>query len=137
MLKDEYVVLMAHLDHIGISTSASSNAGTDRINNGAIDNATGIATLIEAARIFASSPERTKRSLILLAVTGEEKGLVGSDYFSMFPTVEKSKIAAVINLDMPILLFDFRDVIAFGMEHSTMDLPTKRAAEKNGLSITP
>lgn len=137
VLKDEYVIFMAHLDHIGLVTAASGNTGSDRINNGAIDNATGIATLIEAARIFAGSPEGTKRSLILLAVTGEEKGLIGSDYFAMFPTVEKSKIAAVINLDMPILLFDFRDVIAFGIEHSTMDVPVKRAAEKSGLSITP
>ncbi len=137
VLKDEYVVFMAHLDHIGISTQPGLKPGDDRINNGALDNATGIATLIEAARIFASGTEKPKRSIMLLAVTGEEKGLVGSDYFALFPTVEKAKIAAVINLDMPLLLFDFRDVIAFGIEQSTMDGPTKRAAEKNGLSLTP
>lgn len=137
VLKDEYVVFMGHLDHIGLATAPGLKPGDDKINNGAIDNATGIATLIEAARIFASSAEKPKRSIMLLAVTGEEKGLIGSDYFAMFPTVDKTKLAAVINLDMPILLFDFRDVIAFGIEQSTMDVPTRRAVEKRGLSLTP
>lgn len=136
VLKDEYVVFMAHLDHIGISTQPGLKPGDDRINNGALDNATGVATLLEAARIFASGTEKPKRSIMLLAVTAEEKGLAGSDYFALFPTVEKAKIAAVINLDMPLLLFDFRDVIAFGIEQSTMDGPTRRAVEKNGLSLT-
>jgi len=136
VLKDEYVVFMAHLDHIGLATHPGLKPGDDKINNGAIDNATGIATLIETARIFASSAEKPKRSIMLLAVTGEEKGLIGSDYFAMFPTVERKQLAAVINLDMPILLFDFRDVIAFGIEQSTMDTPTRRAVEKSGLTLT-
>jgi hypothetical protein len=136
VLKNEYVLFMAHLDHIGLATHPGLKPGDDKINNGAIDNATGIATLIETARIFAGG-EKPKRSIMLLAVTGEEKGLIGSDYFAMFPTVDKSKLAAVINLDMPILLFDFRDVIAFGIEQSTMDVPIRRATEKRGLSITP
>lgn len=136
VLRDEYVVFMGHLDHIGLATNPALKPGDDKINNGAIDNATGIATLIEAARIFATG-EKPKRSIMLLAVTGEEKGLIGSDYFAMFPTVEKAKLAAVINLDMPILLFDFRDVIAFGIEHSTMDATVRRAVEQRGLSITP
>lgn len=135
-LKDEYVVYMAHLDHIGLAVHPGLKPGDDRINNGAIDNATGVATLLEMARIFAAG-ERPKRSILLLAVTGEEKGLIGSDYFAMFPTVERSQLAAVINLDMPILLFDFRDLVAFGIEHSTMDGPTRRAVEKRGLSLTP
>lgn len=136
VLKDEYVVFMGHLDHIGIATAPGLKPGDDKINNGAIDNATGIATLLETARIFAGG-ERPKRSIMLLAVTGEEKGLIGSDYFAMFPTVDRKQLAAVINLDMPILLFDFRDVIAFGIEQSTMDGPTRRAVEKSGLSLTP
>ncbi|MDX2219106.1 MAG: M28 family metallopeptidase [Burkholderiales bacterium] len=136
VLKDEYVVFMGHLDHIGLATAPGLKPGDDKINNGAIDNATGIATLLETARIFAGG-EKPKRSIMLLAVTGEEKGLIGSDYFAMFPTVDKKKLAAVINLDMPILLFDFRDVIAFGIEQSTMDIPTRRAVEKRGLSLTP
>lgn len=136
VLKDEYVVFMGHLDHIGLATNPGLKPGDDKINNGAIDNATGIATLLETARIFANG-QKPKRSIMLLAVTGEEKGLIGSDYFAMFPTVEKKQIAAVINLDMPILLFDFRDVIAFGIEQSTMDIPTRRAVEKRGLSLTP
>lgn len=136
VLKDEYVVFMGHLDHIGLATHPGLKPGDDRINNGAIDNATGIATLLETARIFASSGDRPKRSIMLLAVTGEEKGLIGSDYFAMFPTVDRKQLAAVINLDMPILLFDFRDVIAFGIEQSTMDIPTRRAVEKRGLSLT-
>ncbi|MBL8516009.1 MAG: M28 family peptidase [Betaproteobacteria bacterium] len=136
VLKGEYVVFMGHLDHIGLATAPGLKPGDDKINNGAIDNATGIATLLETARIFAGG-EKPKRSIMLLAVTGEEKGLIGSDYFAMFPTVERKQLAAVINLDMPILLFDFRDVIAFGIEQSTMDVPTRRAVEKRGLTLTP
>jgi hypothetical protein len=118
-LAGEHIILMGHLDHIGLSTDAKP--GEDRINNGALDNASGIATMIEAARHFATSGRPAKRTLMFVANTGEEKGLLGADYFAANPTVPARNIVGLVNLDMPLLLYDFTDVIAFGAEHSTID----------------
>jgi Zn-dependent M28 family amino/carboxypeptidase len=117
-LRDEYVALMGHLDHIGVSKNAKP--GEDAINNGALDNASGVSTMLETARSFVMSGQAPKRSLLFLAVTGEEIGLTGADYFATRPTVPLPRIAALVNLDMPLLLYPFRDVIAFGAEHSNM-----------------
>jgi hypothetical protein len=133
--RDEYVVLMGHLDHIGIKQNAKE--GEDRINNGAIDNAAGIATMLEAARAFVRSGEQPRRSIIFMAVTGEEKGLIGADYYAHNPTVPIGKIAAVVNLDMPLLLYDFTDVVAFGAEHSTVAQTVARAAQSMGIALAP
>jgi Zn-dependent M28 family amino/carboxypeptidase len=128
------VILSAHLDHIGIKDNAKP--GEDRINNGALDNASGIATLLEVARGFKNTKMRPKRSIILLAVTGEEKGLVGSDYFANNPTVKKADIAADVNLDMPVLLYPFTDVIAFGADRSTVGEAVKLAAGRVGVALS-
>ena len=133
-LKAQTVILSAHLDHIGIKDNAKP--GEDRINNGALDNASGIATLLEVARGFKNSQMRPKRSIILLAVTGEEKGLVGSDYFANNPTVKKADIAADVNLDMPVLLYPFTDVIAFGADRSTVGQAVKSAAGRVGVALS-
>ena len=117
-LAAEHVALMGHLDHIGVRKDAKP--GEDAINNGALDNASGIATMIETARAFVASGQRSRRSLLFLAVTGEEIGLLGSDYYAAHPTVPLSRIAALVNLDMPLLLYPFRDVIPFGAEHSNI-----------------
>jgi hypothetical protein len=117
-LKNEYVALMGHLDHIGISRNAKP--GEDAINNGALDNASGVSTMLETARSFVASGQAPKRSLLFLAVTGEELGLTGADYFATKPTVPLPQVAALVNLDMPLLLYPFRDVIAFGAEHSNI-----------------
>ncbi len=132
-LSDEYLVYTAHLDHIG---ELAGEGHEDGINNGALDNASGIAVMLETARLFAEH-EPPRRSVLFLAVTAEEKGLVGSEYFSRNPTVPTASMAAVINLDMPLLLYDFGDVIAFGAEHSTLKSAVQAAADEAGIALTP
>lgn len=134
-LANEYVLVMGHLDHIGIKSGVTSG---DAINNGAMDNATGIATMLEAARAMAASPNRPKRPVLFAAVTGEEKGLLGADYLSRFPVVpEGARVVAVVNLDMPILTYDFTDVVAFGAEHSTLGPIVAAATAKDGVTLSP
>jgi len=132
-LKNEYVVYSAHSDHIGFAKTVKK----DKINNGAMDNATGISVLMETARLFSQLDERPERSIVFLAVTGEEKGLLGSDYYAQNPTVPLGSMVANVNLDMPILTYEFADVIAFGAEHSDMKTSVTKAAEKIGLELSP
>ena len=132
-LANEYVLLMAHLDHVGIDPKREG----DQINNGAMDNATGIATMLEVARAMAMSPNRPRRSILFAAVTGEEKGLLGSEYLAKNAVVGNGKVVSVVNLDMPVLLYDFTDVIAFGAEHSTMGPIVRRAAAGMNIELTP
>ena len=133
-LRDEYVVLMAHLDHVGVDPHEK---GADKIHNGALDNAAGIATMLEAARAFAESGERPKRSILFAAVTAEEKGLLGAEYLAKNPVIPKDKLVGLVNLDMPILLYDFTDVIAFGAEHSTLGPIVERATAAAGVKTSP
>lgn len=130
-LKDEYVVLMAHLDHEGVR---ARQAG-DNIYNGAMDNAAGVATLLEAGRELMR--QRTKRSVLLIAVTAEEKGQLGADYFAHYPTVPLDQIVGVINLDMPLMTYSFTDIIAFGAEASTMGRSVHNAAAAMGVTVSP
>ncbi len=132
-LSGETVLLMAHLDHLGVD---ASRAG-DQIFNGAMDNAGGVASLLEAARALAASPTRPRRTILFAAVTGEEHGLVGSDYLARHPVPGAGKIVAVVNLDMPVLLYDFKDVVAFGAEHSTMGPAVARAGASLGVTLSP
>lgn len=125
-LANEYVLLMAHLDHVGITPSETG----DSINNGVMDNATGVSTLLEVARAMTEGGKRPRRPIILAAVTGEEKGLQGSQYLAKNPVVGDGKVVAVVNLDMPVLLYDFVDVIAFGGEHSTLGPIVDRAGAR-------
>ena len=135
VLKDEYVVLTAHLDHTGINQRLVDE-GKDGLNNGAMDNALGIATMLEvASRLMEGAPPA--RSVIVLAVTAEEKGLLGADYFAHFPTVPKDKIVANVNLDMPIMLHSFSDVVAFGAEHSSLGPIATAAVAAAGLELSP
>ena len=133
VLGKELVVLSAHLDHIGVSKSGTG----DRINNGALDNAIGIASLIEEAKRFAASGKPPKRSILFLAVTGEEKGLVGSDYFVNHPLIPLSSIVADVNLDMPILTYKFEDMIVYGAERSTLGPIVRRAIATIGVGLSP
>lgn len=132
-LKGEIVVLSGHLDHEGVGAAQNG----DTIYNGAMDNASGIATMLEVAHAFKHDGIRPKRSVMFLAVTAEEKGLVGADYFAQNPTVPKGSIVANVNLDMPILSYDFTDIIAFGADRSTIGGAVKRAADSLGLTVTP
>lgn len=132
-LKEQVVVLSAHLDHIGVGTPVNGDA----INNGALDNAIGIASLIEEARRFKTDGTAPKRTLMFLAVTGEEKGLVGSDYFTNHPTVPLDHIVADVNLDMPILLYPFEDMIVYGADRSTLGPIVRRAVNSAGVDLSP
>ncbi len=137
LLANEYVVYTAHLDHIGVLHADGAEEGhSDRINNGALDNAAGIAVMLETARLFAQK-ESPRRSVLFVAVTAEEKGLVGSDYFAVHPTVPIEMIVSVVNLDMPLLLYDFGDVIAFGAEHSSLADTVREAAQSYGVELSP
>jgi hypothetical protein len=131
-LRDEVVVLSAHLDHIGVTPPLDG----DEINNGALDNAGGIATTLEAARAFQQSGKRPRRTVLFLAVTAEEKGLLGAQYYALNPTV-RGEMVANVNLDMPILTYDFLDVVAFGAERSTLGSAVRAAAQRSGVALSP
>jgi Zn-dependent M28 family amino/carboxypeptidase len=132
-LAAEHVVMLGHLDHEGLGPAVNGDA----IYNGALDNAAGIAGLLEAARALASEPVAPKRSVLFLAVTAEEKGLLGSEYFALNPTVPRESIVAAVNLDMPVLLYDFTDVIAFGAEHSTLKSTVEAALKQANITLSP
>jgi hypothetical protein len=137
-LASEYVVLLAHLDHIGVSIArAGEPADQDRINNGALDNATGIATMLEVARAAAAAPTQPRRSLLFLATTAEEKGLIGAEYFVRHPTVPVGQIVGAVGLDMPLLLYPFTDVIAFGADHSSFGRLVADAVTPMNLTLAP
>lgn len=131
----EHVVLMGHLDHLGIKPDAKP--GEDAIYNGALDNAAGVATMLEAARLFAAQPVRPKRSVLFIANTGEERGLLGADYYASHPTVPASSIVGLVDLDMPLLLYPFTDVTAFGAEHSTIGALVTEAGKSMGITVSP
>jgi Zn-dependent M28 family amino/carboxypeptidase len=130
-LSHEYVVLSAHLDHLGVGSPVNG----DSIFNGAMDNASGVATLIELASEAGRSKRRNARSVIFLAVTGEEKGLLGSKYFANHPTVPAGSIVADINTDMFLPLFPLRALIVNGLEESDLAADVRRAAGKVGVEV--
>jgi Zn-dependent M28 family amino/carboxypeptidase len=133
-LSKEVVVLSAHLDHIGVTTRPDGKG--DTINNGAMDNAVGIASLIEEAKRFKTAETRPRRSILFLAVTAEEKGLIGSDYFANHPTVPLTSIVADVNLDMPIITYKFQDVVVYGASHSTLGPIVERAGKAIGVPLS-
>ena len=136
-LANQYVLLMAHLDHLGMLAPGSPEiVGGDRIYNGAMDNASGVATLIEVARQMSRPGHRPRRPVMFAAVTGEEIGLLGSSYLANNPVVD-GRIVSVVNLDMPVLTYDFQDVTAFGAEHSTLGPIVARAAARMHLRVSP
>jgi len=130
-LKDEVIVISAHLDHIGISKSIEE----DTINNGALDNASGIATMLNAARMLKNGPA-LRRTVVLAAVTAEEKGLLGAQYVAMNPSVPGT-IVANVNLDMPILTYDFTDVTVYGALRSNIAATVETAASAMGIALSP
>lgn len=130
-LAGEYVLMTAHLDHVGTDAEGKG----DRIHNGALDNATGIAALIEVARAMKAAGTAPRRSILFAAVTAEEDGLIGSHYLARHPVTGSDRIVAVVNADMPVLLYDFTDVIAYGAERSTLGEVAARAVGDMGLSL--
>lgn len=138
VLQHEYVVYVAHLDHLGIGrpTPGASTPG-DSVYNGAHDNASGVAINLETARLFASLPKAPRRSILFVGVTGEEMGLLGSDYFASNPTVPKDKIVANLTLDMPFFFHPLLDIVPYGAEHSSLNQPVRQAAAVLGIQISP
>ncbi len=130
-LKNEVVILSAHLDHIGVGASVNG----DSIYNGAMDNASGVASLIEIARALHESGARTKRSIMFLAVTGEEKGELGSQYFAAHPTIAAKNIVADINMDMYLPLFPLKYLEVQGLGESTLGEDVRVVAEKAGVQV--
>ncbi|KQS03315.1 aminopeptidase [Sphingomonas sp. Leaf357] len=130
----EVVVLSAHLDHLGVGRADETG---DTIYNGAEDNAVGIASLIEEAKRFKTSGKPPRRTVMFLAVTAEEKGLVGADYFANHPTVPIATIVADVNLDMPILTFAFEDMTVYGADRSTLGPIVSKAVEALGVHMGP
>ena len=132
-LKNEYVVFSAHLDHLGIGEAIKGDA----IYNGALDNASGSSALLEIARAFVDLPTPPRRSIIFLSVTGEEAGLLGSDFFARNPTVPIKQIVADINMDGLALLYDFRDLVGIGVEHSSLHNELEDVAKHMNLEVSP
>jgi hypothetical protein len=132
-LKNEYVVFSSHLDHLGVGEAVNG----DKIYNGALDNASGSACLLEIARAMSRLNPRPRRSMLFVSVTGEEAGLLGSDYFAHYPTVAKSAIAANVNMDEDQMLWPLRDIIPFGAEHSSLDEVVHEAAARMHLGVSP
>jgi Zn-dependent M28 family amino/carboxypeptidase len=128
----ETVVYSAHLDHLGICAPGTA----DPICNGAVDNATGIAEMLEIARGFAALPKR-ERSVLFIAVTGEERGLLGSAWFSRHPTIPKERMIANLNLDQLLPAYPVGELVLRGAELSTLEDHVRAAASELGLSIVP
>lgn len=132
-MADQYIVMTGHLDHEGIKPTPEP--GDDEIYNGAMDNAVGIAALLEVARLLQDHPVR--RPVLFVALTAEEKGLVGSSYNAANPTVPADQVVANINIDMPIMTYPFSDVVAFGGPRSNMYPHVAAAVAEHGLTLSP
>jgi Zn-dependent M28 family amino/carboxypeptidase len=131
-LKDECVIYTSHWDHYGVGPAING----DTIYNGALDNATGIGGMIELARAFGAAP-RPKRSILFLAVTAEEQGLVGSDYYARFPLYPLAKTLAVINMDALNIYGRTRDLTVVGLGNSDLDDYAREAAAAQGRVLKP
>src|SRR3989440_5184877 len=135
-LREEYVVYSAHWDHFGIGAPEKTG---DTIYNGALDNATGVASVLEIARVLSNLPlaERPRRSMLFLITTGEEQGLIGSEWYSLHPLVPINKTAADINLDSMNILGPTRDFVPLGAERSSLKTIVDAIARERGLRISP
>jgi Zn-dependent M28 family amino/carboxypeptidase len=131
-LKNEYIVISAHLDHLGRGTAVNGDA----VYNGAHDNAVGVGIMLEIARALHESNTKPRRSVIFAAVTAEEKGLLGSDFFARQAQVDQKKIVANINVDMPLPFTPVFDFVALGAQHSTLGAAAKQAAAAQGYRLS-
>jgi Zn-dependent M28 family amino/carboxypeptidase len=130
---DEYVILTAHWDHLGRAPAGNG----DGIFNGAVDNASGTAALLELARAFGQAKPRPERSVLFVAFTGEEYGLLGSEYFAAHPTVPLARIAGGINIDGMVVTGRTRDVIVVGHGSSELEDDLREAAARQGRTLAP
>lgn len=132
-LRDEYVVLSAHLDHLGVGEPIRGDA----IYNGAMDDASGVATLLEIAHEIHERHPRLDRSLLLVVVCGEEKGLLGSRYFAAHPTVPVKSMVADLNTDMFLPIIPLHAVTVYGLEESTLGGDVRAVASSMGIEVEP
>ena len=132
-LKDEYVVYSSHWDHLGVGAPVDG----DNIYNGALDNASGIATVLEIAKAFTQVQPKPKRSILFLFVTAEEQGLLGSEYYATNPLYPLEKTVANINIDGVNQWGRTRDVTVVGMGASDLDDYLRKAAEAQGRTLNP
>jgi Zn-dependent M28 family amino/carboxypeptidase len=135
-LRDEYVVFTAHWDHFGVGAPDKNG---DTIYNGALDNATGVASVLEIARVLSGLPaaQRPRRSFLFLITTAEEQGLIGSEWYTLHPAVPLNKTAADINLDSMNILGPTNDFVALGAERSSLQAVVEQIARERGLRISP
>jgi len=127
----EYVVYTAHLDHLGSGGGEDGEA----VYSGALDNALGVAIMLEAARELTQGPA-PRRPLLFVALTAEEQGLLGAEWFARHPSVD-GRLVANINLDMPMLTAPTTDVVPVGVAHSTLDAVLEQAAAEIGVALSP
>ncbi len=132
-LKDEYVAFTGHLDHLGIGEPIKGDA----IYNGAMDNASGVAALLDVAAMLKETGTKLRRSVLFVAVTAEEKGLLGSRFFAQSPTVDPKKIVADINTDMFLPLYPFKKLVIFGLDESDLGGDSAAVAESMGIVPRP
>ncbi len=129
-LRNEYVVVTAHLDHLGIGEPVKG----DPIYSGALDNASGVATMLEVARSIRDSGAKPKRSILFVAVTGEEKGLLGSQFFANHPTVTGPMVAN-INIDGCLPIFPLKRLEIMGLDESTLGDDIRAVGPQYGVEI--
>jgi Zn-dependent M28 family amino/carboxypeptidase len=132
-LKNEYVVLSAHIDHIGIGEPING----DRIYNGAMDDGSGSALLLDMAASFKDHPEKIRRSILFVFVTAEEKGLLGSKYFAAHPTVDSKSIIADINVDMFLPIVPLKVLRVQGLTDSDLGDRASEVAQAHGVRVQP
>jgi Zn-dependent M28 family amino/carboxypeptidase len=130
-LRNEYVVVSAHLDHLGIGGAING----DTIYNGAMDNASGVAAMLEVAAALHAAGAKPKRSILFVAVTGEEKGELGSLYFASHPTVPRDRIVANVNTDMFLPLFPLKTLMVLGLDESDLGADIRETARELGLQV--
>jgi Zn-dependent M28 family amino/carboxypeptidase len=130
-LMGEDVVLSAHVDHIGVGEPI----GGDAIYNGAMDNASGTAVLLDVASSLARAAERPRRSVLLVFVTAEEKGLLGSKYFAARPTVDPASMIADVNVDMFLPIVPLRTLTVWGLDESDLGDEARTAAAAHGVEV--
>lgn len=133
VLRNQYVVHSAHLDHLGVGEPIAG----DSIYNGAHDNASGVASLLGIAKIYAHMPVKPKRSILVVMVTGEEMGDLGSGYFARHPTVPVKSMVADVNTDMPTIIAPLLSITALGAEHSSLATQVGQAADYLNISVEP
>jgi len=132
-LNNEYVVLSAHVDHIGIGEPING----DRIYNGAMDDGSGSALLLDMAESFKNHPEKIRRSILFVFVTAEEKGLLGSKYFAAHPTVDAKSIIADINVDMFLPIVPLKVLRVQGLTDSDLGDQARQVAQARGVRVQP